>query len=146
LSSTNFPEFVTDILPEHKKAIDDLALQIIRSNQTADPIFAFRVEGFADIARTIPLGQQKQFEDEISSERADNGFVLLLEALKKLGGEDFAKKIARDSKALVLVVNVLRCLMPPPKLNFERIGASYSSSEKRRSFHLPQSQRRRRLL
>ena len=102
LELDNFPEFVTDLQPSHKKAIDDLALQIIRSNQTANPIFEFRVEGFADIARTIPVGQRKQFENEVSSERADNGFVLLLAALKRLGGEDFANKIGKGSKALGL--------------------------------------------
>jgi len=102
LELDSFPEFVTDIQPLHKQAIDDLALQIIRSNQTADPISEFRVEGFADIARTIPLAQRKQFEDEVSSERADNGFVLLLAALKRLGSEDFANKVARGSKAFGL--------------------------------------------
>jgi outer membrane protein OmpA-like peptidoglycan-associated protein len=102
LELDNFPEFVTDLQPSHKQAIDDLALQIVRSNQTANPIFEFRVEGFADIARTIPLAQRKQFEDEVSSERAENGFVLLLAALKRQGGEDFAKKIAKGSKAFGL--------------------------------------------
>lgn len=102
LELDGFPEFVSDISAIHLKAIDDLALQIVKSNSTKDPIFAFRVEGHADIARTIPAGQRQQFENEISSERAENAFNLLVAALKKNGGEDFAQKMAKKSNAFGL--------------------------------------------
>lgn len=102
LELDRFSEFVTDISPSQQQAINKLALEIVRSNDTNDPIFEFRVEGHADIARTIPAAQRKQFENEISEERAENGFKLLVKALEKNGGEAFARKIARNSKAFGL--------------------------------------------
>ena len=102
LELDRFSEFVTDISPAQQQAINALALEIVKSNDTNDPIFEFRVEGHADIARTIPAPQRKQFEDEISEERAENGFKLLVKALEKNGGAAFAQKIAKNSKAFGL--------------------------------------------
>ena len=99
LELDGFPEFVSDISSQQQNLIDDLAVQIVKSNGTNDPIFEFRVEGFADIARTIAVAERKQFEDDISSERADNGFNLLVDALKRKGGEALAQRIAKNSKA-----------------------------------------------
>ena len=97
LEIQRFSEFVTDISPTQQGAIDNLAREIVRSSTTNDPIFAFRVEGHADIARTIPAGQRTQFENEISEERAENGFNLLVAALEKHGGKALAQKIAQKS-------------------------------------------------
>ena len=99
LELDRFSEFVTDISPAQQQAINALALEIVRSNDTNDPIFEFRVEGHADIARTIPAPQRKDFENDISEERAENGFRLLVRALEKNGGAAFAAKIAKNSKA-----------------------------------------------
>jgi len=62
LEIDRFSEFVTDISQQQKDEINTLALEIVKSNSTNDPIFEFRVEGHADIARTIPVGEQKQFK------------------------------------------------------------------------------------
>ncbi|BDU16738.1 OmpA family protein [Lysobacter auxotrophicus] len=98
LELDGFPEYITDITPAQRKAIEDLAIQIIRSNETSQPIYAFRVEGFADIARRIPdPKERKWFEDGISKERAENGFTLLVDALRRKGGNAIADRIARRS-------------------------------------------------
>lgn len=98
LELDGFPEYITDITPAQRKAIEDLAVQIIRSNETSNPIYAFRVEGFADIARRIPdPKERKWFEDGISKERAENGFTLLVDALRRKGGNAIADRIARRS-------------------------------------------------
>ena len=102
LELDSFPEFVSDISPQQQAAIDDLAVRIIKSNNTNDPIFAFRTEGHADIARTIPAGGRKQFEQEISNERAENAFKLLVDALNRKGGPDIARRISKNSKAFGL--------------------------------------------
>lgn len=102
LELDNFPEFVSDISPQQQIAIDDLAVKIIKSNNSNDPIFGARTEGHADIARTIPAGQRKQFEQEISNERAENALTLLLDALNRKGGRDIALKISRNAKAFGL--------------------------------------------
>jgi hypothetical protein len=103
LELEGFSEFVVDISADQQQKIDELAVQIIRSNNTNDPIFGFRVEGHADIARTIPVDQRTQFENEISDERAANGFRLLVEAIRrKSGNEALAQKIASNSKAFGL--------------------------------------------
>jgi outer membrane protein OmpA-like peptidoglycan-associated protein len=120
LELDRFSEFVTDISPKQKQAIENLALEIIQSNNTNDPIFEFRVEGHADIARTIPAGQRKQFEDEISNERAENGFNLLVQALKEKGGEAFAQKIAKNSKAFGLGTQRLKIPNASTKDQFEQ--------------------------
>src|ERR1019366_2353952 len=86
-----------------------LAVRIIKSNQTNDPIFGFRVEGHADVARTIPVDQRTQFENEISDERAENGFKLLVEAIRrKSGNEALAQKILSNSKAFGLGTQQLK--------------------------------------
>lgn len=54
LEIDRFSEFITDISQQQKDEINTLALEIVKSNSTNDPIFEFRVEGHADIARTIP--------------------------------------------------------------------------------------------
>lgn len=103
LELDGFPEYITDVTPEQRKAIDDLAAQIIKSNDTNDPIFEFRVEGFADVARRIAdRNERKWFEDNISNERAQNGFDLLVEALQRKGGNGLVQKIKKGSKAFGL--------------------------------------------
>lgn len=102
LELSGFPEFVSDISPARLKAIDALAIEIIKSQETKDPIFEFRTEGHADIARTIPAGERRQFEQEISQERADNAFRLLVDAINRLGSAPLAMKIARTSRAFGL--------------------------------------------
>jgi hypothetical protein len=102
LELEGFSEFVTDISPIQQQKIDELAAQIVASNATNDPIFGFRVEGHADVARTIPVDQRTQFENEISDERAANGFKLLVDAIKRKGGDALAQKIASNSKAFGL--------------------------------------------
>jgi hypothetical protein len=103
LELDGFPEYMADVTSEQRKAIDDLATQIIKSNDTNDPIFEFRVEGFADVARRIPNPQErKALEDTISKERALNGFDLLVEALQRKGGDALAQKIKQGSRAFGL--------------------------------------------
>lgn len=103
LELDGFPEYITEVTPEQFKKIDDLATQIVKSNDTNDPIFEFRVEGFADVARRIgDRKERKWFEDNISNERAQNGFDLLIEALKRKGDDALAQKIKKGSKAFGL--------------------------------------------
>jgi outer membrane protein OmpA-like peptidoglycan-associated protein len=120
LEIQRFSEFVTDISPKQKDEIEQLAREIVRSNSTNDPIYAFRVEGHADIARTIPVGQRTQFENEISEERAENGFRLLVEALERIGGKALAEKIARDSKAFGMGTQRLKIPNAITKDQFEQ--------------------------
>lgn len=103
LELDGFPEYIAQLAPGQLQAIDVLAGEIVRSNDTNDPIFEFRVEGHADVARRITdKAERKWFEDNISQERADNAFDLLVEELKRRGGEALAKKIAKGSKAFGL--------------------------------------------
>lgn len=120
LEIQRFSEFVTDISQKQKDEINQLALEIVRSDSTNDPIFEFRVEGHADIARTIPVGQRKQFENEISEERAENGFRLLVEALEKNGGKALAEKIAKNSRAFGLGTQRLKIPNATTKDQFEQ--------------------------
>src|SRR3954468_15735940 len=53
LELDGFSEYAAEITPDQRKAIDALALEIVKSNDTNNPIFEFRVEGFADKARRI---------------------------------------------------------------------------------------------
>ena len=64
---------VSDISPrkdsparaQHKKEIEELAVKIIKSNSTNDPIFGVRVEGHADIAKRgapISAAARKQID------------------------------------------------------------------------------------
>jgi hypothetical protein len=140
LELDSFSEFVVDISAAQRNEIDKLAEKIVKSNGTNDPIFAFRVEGFADIARTIPAGRERKLqEDEVSSDRAQNGFDLLNEAIKKKGGEALARKIASQSthfglgtqrlkipnattepqfkknRRVVFIVKLVTFLPPPPE-------------------------------
>lgn len=102
---------VSDISPQkdsaaraqHKKEIEELAVKIIKSNTTNDPIFGVRVEGHADIAKRgapISAAARKQIEDQISSERAVGGLNELLNAIMRNSGSDVAlvAKIVRNSK------------------------------------------------
>ena len=103
LELEDFPEYVADMTLAQRQAIETLAIEIIRSNDTNDPIFEFRVEGHADIARRIANpAERKWFEDNISSERAQNAFDLLADALKRRGGDALAQKITRGSKSFGL--------------------------------------------
>ncbi len=110
LELEGFPEYVADLTPDQIRLIDDLAVKIITSNQTNDPIFEFRVEGHADIARRIGDPQERKwFEDNISSERAKNGFDLLVAAIeRKSGDRAFALRIARGSRAFGLGTQQLK--------------------------------------
>lgn len=106
LELDGFSEFASEVTPEQDKEINKLALKIVKSNNTNDPIFAFRVEGHSDIIRrtidakggAIDARERKFLQENVSKERASTGFELLVEALKKKGGEDFAKRIAKESK------------------------------------------------
>jgi hypothetical protein len=120
LEIDRFSDFVTDISPKQRDAIDKLALEIVKSNSTNDPIFAFRVEGHADIARTIPAGQRRQFENEISEERAENGFNLLVAAVEKHGGAALAQRIAQKSTAFGLGTQRLKIPNAINKDQFEQ--------------------------
>ena len=108
LELDGFSEYMAEVTPQQKAAIEELAERIIRSQQTKDPIFEFRVEGHADVARRIPTAERKWFEDNVSRERAHNGFELLAEALEKKGGKDAAKRIVRGSKAFGLGTRSLK--------------------------------------
>ncbi len=94
-----FSEYIVDPSPAHIDKINELAEKIIRSQQTKDPIVDFRVEGHADVPLKVPIEERKQFAEEISTDRADNAFLMLVEALKQKGGEAAAKRIAKYSKA-----------------------------------------------
>jgi len=121
LELDGFPEYITDVTPEQLKAIDELAAQIVKSNDTNDPVFEFRVEGFADVARRIAdLKERKWFEDNISNERAQNGFDLLVEALKRKGGDALAQKIKKGSKAFGLGSQRLKIQNATTEAQFRR--------------------------
>lgn len=122
LELEGFPEYIADLSPEQSKLIDDLALKIIASNQTNDPIFEFRVEGHADIARRIgDLKERKWFEDNISRERAENGFNLLVEAIeRKSGNKALAHRIAHGSRAFGLGTQQLKVPNASTEAEFRR--------------------------
>lgn len=99
LELDGFSEYATEVTPEQRKAIDALAVEIIKSNVTNDPIYEFRVEGFADVARRIPdPKERKALEDRVSSQRALNAFNLLVDALNRKGGHAIAEKISKGSR------------------------------------------------
>lgn len=103
LELDGFPEYESDLTPAQLQKIDALAREIVRSNDTNDPIFEFRVEGHADIARRISNPAERRAQEQtISEQRAANGFNLLVKAIKKNGGEQLAEKIARGSAAFGL--------------------------------------------
>jgi len=103
LELDDFPEYIVDLTPHQKDMIEALALAIVKSNDTRDPIFEFRVEGHADIARRISdPNERKKFEDEISIDRAEHGFDALAAALKLKGGEALANRITKGSTAFGL--------------------------------------------
>jgi len=99
---------------QHKKEIENLAVKIIKSNNSGnDPIFGVRVEGHADIAKRgapISAATRKQIEDQISSERGVAGLNELLNAILRKSGNDFAlvAKIARNSKSFGLGTQQLK--------------------------------------
>ncbi|MFM0205609.1 hypothetical protein PQR53_38005 [Paraburkholderia fungorum] len=98
LELDGFAEYSEDVTSEQFFAIDNLAAQIVKSNDTADPIYEFRVEGFADVARRYADPQERKArEQKVSEDRAKNGFDLLVEALERKGGEAFAQKIKKGS-------------------------------------------------
>ena len=103
LELDGFPEYESDLTPDQLQKIDALAKEIVRSNDTRDPIFEFRVEGHADVARRISNPSERRAQEQtISEQRAANGFNLLVTALKKNGGEQLANKIAKGSEAFGL--------------------------------------------
>lgn len=99
---------------QHKKEIEELAVKIIKSNNSGnDPIFGVRVEGHADIAKRgapISAAARKQIEDQISSERGVGGLNELLNAIMRKSGNDLAlvAKIARNSKSFGLGTQQLK--------------------------------------
>jgi hypothetical protein len=102
LELDGFSEFAVDVSAAQKQKIDDLALKIVKSNDTNDPIFEFRVEGFADVVQNPNIRDPKErrrTEMEVSRDRAENGFKLLVEALRKRGGETLAARIEKGSRA-----------------------------------------------
>jgi outer membrane protein OmpA-like peptidoglycan-associated protein len=110
LELDGFSEYAAEVTPEQQQKIDALAVEIIRSNQTNDPIFAFRVEGHADIARRIsdPV-ERKALEDTVSLERAENGRDLLLEAIKRKSRDDaLVRKMTQGSKSFGLGTSRLK--------------------------------------
>jgi outer membrane protein OmpA-like peptidoglycan-associated protein len=103
LELDGFPEYESELTPDQLQKIDALARAIVRSNDTRDPIFEFRVEGHADVARRISnTAERRAQEQTISEQRAANGFNLLVKALKKNGGEQTADKVAKGSEAFGL--------------------------------------------
>jgi hypothetical protein len=110
LELDGFSEYAAEITPDQQQKIDDLAAEIVRSNQTNDPIFAFRVEGHADIARRIsdPI-ERKALEDTVSLERAENGRDLLLDAINRKSRDDaLVKKMTQSSKSFGLGTSRLK--------------------------------------
>lgn len=121
LELDGFPEYAAEVTAEQKARIDELAKDIIRSNDTSDPIFEFRVEGHADIARRIgDLRERKAQEEAISSERAIVGKELLEAALKKHGGDALAHKITRGSRAFGLGTKHLKISNASTEAEFRR--------------------------
>lgn len=103
LELSGFSEYEAEVTAEQREKIDKLAREIIRSNDTRDPIYEFRVEGHADIARRIANPAERRAQEEaISTERALVGKELLAAALKKHGGEALAQKILRGSRTFGL--------------------------------------------
>jgi hypothetical protein len=121
LELDGFSEYMANITPEQIKAIDDLAVQIVKSQDTNNPIFEFRVEGFADVARRIKKpDERKALEDTISKERALNAFDLLVEALKRKGGDALAQKIKQGSRAFGLGSQRLKVPKATTEAQFRR--------------------------
>jgi hypothetical protein len=106
-----FSEFAVNVTPDQQDKIEELAVEIIKSNNTADPIFAVRVEGFADIVRNPNIRDERErrlTEKEVSTQRAENGLNLLVQALEKKGGKAIAQRIAKGSKAFGMGTQGLR--------------------------------------
>jgi outer membrane protein OmpA-like peptidoglycan-associated protein len=103
LELDGFPEYESDLTSDQLQKIDDLAKEIVRSNDTRDPIFEFRVEGHADVARRIANPAERRAQEQtISEQRAANGFNLLVKSLNKNGGDQIANKVAKGSEAFSL--------------------------------------------
>jgi outer membrane protein OmpA-like peptidoglycan-associated protein len=120
LEIEGFSEFSTEVTPEQLRKIEDLAVEIIKSNETRDPIFEFRVEGHADIARREPERTRAQFERDISQDRAQVGFDLLVDALKRRGSDALAQKIAKGSRAFGLGSTQLKLPRASSEAEFRR--------------------------
>ncbi len=59
LELEDFPEYIAELNPSQRQKIDNLAVEIVRSNDTNDPIFEFRVEGHADVARRTSVRSEQ---------------------------------------------------------------------------------------
>lgn len=122
LELDGFSEYAAEVTPEQREKIDQLAVEIIRSNQTSDPIFAFRVEGHADIARRIGNAtERKALEDTVSLERAENGRDLLIEAIQRKSRDDaLVKKMTKASKSFGLGTSRLKIANASTEAQFKQ--------------------------
>ncbi len=98
-----YPEFATsvkDLKPEDQKKVKELAIKIVNSHKTNQPIVSFLVRGHADVALRTPKGNARtEFERKVSQQRADSARnVILSEIIRQPGGDLVAKKIFFTSK------------------------------------------------
>lgn len=121
LELDGFSEYATEVTAEQRNAIDALAVDIIKSNATNDPIYEFRVEGFADVARRIPgPKERKAVEDRVSSQRALNAFNFLVDALNRKGGHAIAERVSKGSRWLGLGTQRLKIPNATTEAQFRR--------------------------
>ena len=121
LELDGFSEYASEVSPEQQQKIEDLAAEIVKSNDTSDPIFEFRVEGHADIARRFSDPVERRFQEEnVSNDRAQTGLELLRDALKKKGGDALAQKIVKGSRAFGLGTRDLRVPNASTEAEFKR--------------------------
>ena len=121
LELDGFPEYEAEVTAEQKDKIEELAKEIVKSSDTSDPIYEFRVEGHADIARRIGNPRERKAQEEaVSSERAVVGKELLIAALKKHGGDALAQKIARGSRSFGLGTTRLKVPGASTEAEFRR--------------------------
>jgi hypothetical protein len=121
LELDGFSEYASEVTPQQQQQIEDLAAEIVKSNDTNDPIFEFRVEGHADIARRFSDPNERRFQEEnVSNDRAQTGLELLRDALKKKGGEALAQKIVKGSRAFGLGTRDLRVPNATTEAEFRR--------------------------
>jgi hypothetical protein len=121
LEIDGFPEYMVDATADQRQRIEALAEAIVRSRGTRDPIFAFRVEGHADTARRIPPAERTQFENDVSADRAQSGFDLLVEAIRRKSGDNaFADAVAKRSAAFGLGSRQLKVRDARSEADFRR--------------------------
>ena len=99
-----YPEFASTIDTLHSPEVDDkldkLAKRIVASHSTSDKIIGFEVHGHADLTLRPPPGQtHEEVEKSVSDSRAHNAKDLLLELIKKNGGESIITGIISNTDA-----------------------------------------------